>query len=712
MADIYGTDGDDIIDEFEAPVGESPATEDTDYIYGFSGNDTLSGGGGDDFIYGGDGDDLMYGGDGYDYIEAGYGNDLLDGGAGYYEDTAIFDFVSEATGITFTFTAGNSTISTPLGIKTLVGIERVEIYGSLFDDVLTGGSGWDSIVGALGNDILNGGDGFDFTYLTFYDEIAGVTQDFSSDGSFQTSHGIKTLISIEGVAVDGSQFGDTLIGGIGENFFFGNAGNDTLIGGGGFDHLYGGGFDYLYGDDGIDTVIYNGNVAGYEITITDPVNGVYEIQDIDPSDGDDDLDYLFGIETIIFADHTIGVVSNHAPFITSNGGGAAAAVMIGENGTAVATVAADDADGDAVVYSISGGADAALFGIDGTTGALAFLAAPDFEAPADAGGDNVYDVIVSASDGALSDSQTLSISVSDLVEGNPGVTITGTELNDTINTKRALPGQSKATVLDDLIFGLGGDDNIDGGAGVDQMHGGLGNDTFTIDNASDQVIELANEGIDTMKSSVVDLTLADHIEKGTVLDLLGVGADLGITGNDLANTLTGNRGANMLAGGEGKDVLNGKDGNDILAGDAGDDKLNGGNGDDVLSGGAGIDFLTGGAGSDTLTGGSEADQFKFDKLMLADGLLATDTIADFSGLFGDGDRISLSAIDANGNTLDGNQKFAFIGMGAFSGTAGQLRYEQSGGDTWLSGDINGDMLADFQIIATGLHNFAAADFIL
>lgn len=293
-----------------------------------------------------------------------------------------------------------------------------------------------------------------------------------------------------------------------------------------------------------------------------------------------------------------------------------------------------------------------------------------------------------------------------------GAAITGTEANDIINTKRAPVGQPKATALEDIIHGNGGNDAIDGGAGADEMHGGLGNDSFTIDTAGDQAIELADGGIDTMKSAVVDFTLAANIEKGTLLDVQGIGADLDITGNDLANTLTGNRGANALAGGEGKDVLNSKDGNDTLNGDGGDDKLNGGNGDDILYGGAGIDFLTGGAGADTLTGGSEADQFKFDKFMLADGLLATDTITDFSGFGGEGDRINLSAIDANGNALDGNQKFAFLGTAAFGGVAGQLRYEQSGGDTHVFGDIDGDTFADFQIIANGSLTFVAADFIL
>ena len=59
---------------------------------------------------------------------------------------------------------------------------------------------------------------------------------------------------------------------------------------------------------------------------------------------------------------------------------------------------ATDADGDDLSYSLSG-TDAALFTIDPATGAVRFIASPDFENPGDAGGDNVYDITVTASDG-------------------------------------------------------------------------------------------------------------------------------------------------------------------------------------------------------------------------------------------------------------------------------------------------------------------------
>ena len=70
-----------------------------------------------------------------------------------------------------------------------------------------------------------------------------------------------------------------------------------------------------------------------------------------------------------------------------------------ENTTAVTTVTATDPDiGQNRSYSIIGGADAGKFTIGATTGALSFITAPNFELPTDAGGNNVYDIIVQASD--------------------------------------------------------------------------------------------------------------------------------------------------------------------------------------------------------------------------------------------------------------------------------------------------------------------------
>jgi VCBS repeat-containing protein len=109
---------------------------------------------------------------------------------------------------------------------------------------------------------------------------------------------------------------------------------------------------------------------------------------------------------------------NSTPVIVSDGAGAAATLSVAENAVAVTVVKALDADVPAQVltYAIAGGADAARFAIDAASGALTFVTAPDFESPADADGDNRYEVLVRASDGALDDTQALTVVISNVNE--------------------------------------------------------------------------------------------------------------------------------------------------------------------------------------------------------------------------------------------------------------------------------------------------------
>ena len=72
------------------------------------------------------------------------------------------------------------------------------------------------------------------------------------------------------------------------------------------------------------------------------------------------------------------------------------AVSMQENKMAVQTVQAQDSLGGTVSYAITGGADAAKFSIDAATGALSFIAAPDYDVPEDADKNNVYSVEVTA----------------------------------------------------------------------------------------------------------------------------------------------------------------------------------------------------------------------------------------------------------------------------------------------------------------------------
>lgn len=86
-------------------------------------------------------------------------------------------------------------------------------------------------------------------------------------------------------------------------------------------------------------------------------------------------------------------MANLSPAFTS-----ASTASVAEGEVAAYTATATDADGDTISFVIQGGADAGQFTLDGSSGALRFASAPDFERPADANADNVYEVALSARD--------------------------------------------------------------------------------------------------------------------------------------------------------------------------------------------------------------------------------------------------------------------------------------------------------------------------
>ena len=135
------------------------------------------------------------------------------------------------------------------------------------------------------------------------------------------------------------------------------------------------------------------------------------------------------------------------------------------------------------------------------------------------------------------------------------------------------------------------------------MEGGAGDDSYTVDDAGDTVIEQVNAGTDTVSSSL-DFILPANVEN---LTLAGAG-NINGTGNGLENVISGNNGINVLNGGSGNDTLSGLGGADTLIGQVGDDRLFGGGGNDVLAGGSGNDTLFGQFGDDTLLGQAGNDR--------------------------------------------------------------------------------------------------------
>jgi Ca2+-binding RTX toxin-like protein len=230
-----------------------------------------------------------------------------------------------------------------------------------------------------------------------------------------------------------------------------------------------------------------------------------------------------------------------------------------------------------------------------------------------------------------------------------------------------------------VLAGLGGNDMLNGGLGADSLYGGAGNDKYVVDDVKDKAIEIDPEtnvddgGKDTVLS-YVDYKIGDFIEDLRLQNSIDPDvetADLKGTGNALDNRIIGNEGANKLSG---------LDGADILKGGAGNDKIHGGLGTDALAGNAGADTFFFKAGDTTA------------------GRNAADTIADFHAK--QNDLINLHGIDAD-EGKKGNQDFDFIGTAGFSHHAGELRFEKTASDTYISGDTDGDGKADFTIHLDG-----------
>jgi trimeric autotransporter adhesin len=184
------------------------------------------------------------------------------------------------------------------------------------------------------------------------------------------------------------------------------------------------------------------------------------------------------------------------------------------------------------------------------------------------------------------------------------------------------------------------DNTLTGNSATNTLAGGLGNDIYRID-ASDTVVEISNEGIDTVEAAF-SYSLGENLENLTLTGTLAVNG----TGNELDNVLSGNSAANTLIGGAGNDRLVGGAGADLLQGGMGNDTyvidssdtiieqngegidtveaaftstlgaylenltltgsaaINGtGNGlDNILTGNGGVNTLNGGDGNDTLYG--------------------------------------------------------------------------------------------------------------
>jgi Ca2+-binding RTX toxin-like protein len=429
------------------------------------------------------------------------------------------------------------------------------------------------------------------------------------------------------------------------------------------------------GDDDIDGT--NGN---------DVIGGLAGEDDLDGGDGDDTLDGGDDNDTL-----TGGAGSDYLK------GGAGDDAMTGGTGNDTYVV---DSAGDTTDETGGDGVDLVITRVDWTLGAdIENLTLGSAGGAIDGTGNDLANVI------------TGNASVNTLTGGLGDDTLSGAGGNDVLNGNEGLDnldGGNGDDFMDggadnDILSGAAGNDYLRGGAGADQMTGGAGNDTYAVENAGDVVTEGVNAGIDTVWARI-SYTLTANVEN---LNLGAGGGATNGTGNTLDNIINGNYAANTLQGLDGADTLNGNGGNDILEGGVGIDKLYGGAQDDTLYGGDENDTLYGedhndtlygGAGSDKLYGGTGRDHFAFTDEDVGLLLMQHDTILDFDVT--QGDRIDLSGIDAD-SAAGGDQAFTLVT--AFSNVAGQAKlfYRTATDQTQILLDVNGDGVADHEIMVNG-----------
>ncbi len=142
-------------------------------------------------------------------------------------------------------------------------------------------------------------------------------------------------------------------------------------------------------------------------------------------------------------------------------------------------------------------------------------------------------------------------------------------LNSELKDNVVLSGSSNVNAtgnfLDNTLVGNTGNNVLDGGVGNDILIGGAGDDNYYVDSTYDTAIELAEDGIDTIFSTI-SLIIPKNIE-----NLILTGSAVSGTGNELGNTIIGNEISNELYGLAGNDTLDGRGGNDNLFGGIGND---------------------------------------------------------------------------------------------------------------------------------------------
>jgi Ca2+-binding RTX toxin-like protein len=503
-------------------------------LNGGAGNDTLNGGAGDDTLIGWSGADIMMGGLGNDsyFIEnAGdvitenlnEGIDNVSSRLTYTLPTNMENLI--LTGILAINGTGNDQANVITGNNAVNqlngGAGNDTLNGGAGDDILIGWSGADTLIGGLGNDsyfVENMGD-------VITENLNEGTDNVSSNVTYILSANIEylTLMGVLAISGTGNDQANVITGNNAANQLNGGAGNDTLNGGSGNDILNGGiEADTLIGGLGNDNYV----VDNLGDVITENLN--------------EGIDNVSSNVTYSLPTNVENMTLTGLSVINGTGNGQANSII----GNAAANQLNGEAGND--ILNGGSGADTLMGGLGNDSYFV----------------ENIGDVITeNLNEGTDNVSSSVTYSLSTNVENLilTGVLAINGSGNDQANV---ITGNTAANQLN----GGAGNDILNGGSGVDTLIGGLGNDSYFVENGSDAVIELLNEGTDNVSSSVT-YTLLPNVEN---LTLTGSSVING-TGNSQANSIIGNAANNILNGGAGNDTLDGKTGNNVLTGGTGND---------------------------------------------------------------------------------------------------------------------------------------------
>ncbi|MEH1840954.1 MAG: calcium-binding protein [Nostoc sp.] len=214
-------------------------------------------------------DDNLLGSNGNDTLSGGNsGNDTIDGGTG--DDLLRVYYGNSTKGITTTINATTNSVVVTAGSNSVSykNIERLDIFGTAYDDNILGSNGNDSLSGGVsGNDTIDGGTGDDLLSVYYGNSTKGITSTINAN----TNSGVITAGSnsvnyknIERLDISGTVYDDNLLGSNGNDTLSGGgSGNDTINGGNGNDTI----FDTLLGGDSGNNRIDGGN--GDDLLIVD-----------------------------------------------------------------------------------------------------------------------------------------------------------------------------------------------------------------------------------------------------------------------------------------------------------------------------------------------------------------------------------------------------------------------------------------------------------